>query len=150
MLVPWRIICNFHFEVSSNSSRPTIPGSCHSSVRSCLHCRQWRRECVTGFPRVLDGAGGWAWPLHPGRLTWTIIMEVWKIIFLSKWVICRFHVNLLGCMNHHNEVRRSGEPGVDGLEDDFPFPGLYSQVPAVNLLGCIITMKCGREMDLKV
>ena len=36
--------------------------------------------------------------LHPGRLTWTIIMEVWKIIFLSKWVICRFHVNLPGCM----------------------------------------------------
>ena len=35
--------------------------------------------------------------LHPGRLTWTIIMEVWKIIFLSKWVICRFHVNLPGC-----------------------------------------------------
>ena len=35
--------------------------------------------------------------IHPGRLTWTIIMEVWKIIFLSKWVICRFHVNLPGC-----------------------------------------------------
>ena len=30
--------------------------------------------------------------LHPLRLTWNIIMEVWKIIFLSKWVI-----NLLGC-----------------------------------------------------
>ena len=24
-------------------------------------------------------------------------MEVWKIIFLSKWVICRFHVNLPEC-----------------------------------------------------
>ena len=24
-------------------------------------------------------------------------MEVWKIIFLSKWVIRRFHVNLPGC-----------------------------------------------------
>ena len=24
-------------------------------------------------------------------------MEGWKIIFLSKWVICRFHVNLPGC-----------------------------------------------------
>ena len=24
-------------------------------------------------------------------------MEVWKILFLSKWVICRFHVNLPGC-----------------------------------------------------
>ena len=24
-------------------------------------------------------------------------MEVWKIIFLSKWGILRFHVNLAGC-----------------------------------------------------
>ena len=36
--------------------------------------------------------------LHPGRLTWNIIMEVWKMIFLSKWVIFRFHVNLPGCI----------------------------------------------------
>ena len=28
--------------------------------------------------------------VHPGRLTWTIIIEVRKIIFPSKWVICRF------------------------------------------------------------
>ena len=35
--------------------------------------------------------------IHPWRLTWNIIMEVWKITFLSKWVICRFHVNLPGC-----------------------------------------------------
>ena len=37
----------------------------------------------------------------PGRLTWNImniIMEAWKIIFLSKWVICRFHGNLQGCI----------------------------------------------------
>ena len=52
--------------------------------------------------------------LHPGRLTWNIIMEVWKIIFLSKWLISRFHVNLPGCswwfymdstlpmVNHHH------------------------------------------------
>ena len=30
------------------------------------------------------------------------------------------------------------EPENDGLEDDFPFPGVYSQVPAVNLPGCIL------------
>ena len=34
--------------------------------------------------------------LHPGRLTWNMIMEVWKITLLSKWVIGRFHVNLPG------------------------------------------------------
>ena len=28
------------------------------------------------------------------------------------------------------------EPENDGLEDDFPLPGVYSQVPAVNLPGC--------------
>ena len=27
-------------------------------------------------------------------------MKVWKIIFLSKWVIWRFHVNLPGCIHH--------------------------------------------------
>ncbi len=52
--------------------------------------------------------------LHPGRLTWNIIMEVWKSIFLSKWVICRFHVNLPGCIdsNHytssHNRSIKNG------------------------------------------
>ena len=35
--------------------------------------------------------------VHPWRLTWNIIMEVCKIIFLSKLVIWRFHVNLPGC-----------------------------------------------------
>ena len=35
--------------------------------------------------------------VHPGRLTWNIIIGVWKIIFLSKWVFCMFHVNLPGC-----------------------------------------------------
>ena len=40
--------------------------------------------------------------IHPGRLTWNTIMEVWKIMFLSKWVICRFHVNLPGCTSQRN------------------------------------------------
>ena len=35
--------------------------------------------------------------LRPSRLTWNKIIGVWKIIFLSKWVICMFHVNLPGC-----------------------------------------------------
>ena len=39
--------------------------------------------------------------IHPWRLTWNIIMEVWKISFLSKWVICMFHVNLPGCSWKH-------------------------------------------------
>ena len=31
-------------------------------------------------------------------------MEVWKIIFLSKRVICRFHVNLPGCIGFQQNV----------------------------------------------
>ena len=42
--------------------------------------------------------------IHPCRLTWNIIMEVWKMIFLSKWVIYRFHVNLPGGSVHHCHV----------------------------------------------
>ena len=43
----------------------------------------------------------------PWRLTWNIIMEVWKIIFLSRWVICRFHVNLPGCSRHCKGIMKS-------------------------------------------
>jgi len=42
------------------------------------------------------------------RLTWNIIMEVWKNIFLSKWVIHRFHVTLLGCISFRFHVRFLG------------------------------------------
>ena len=35
--------------------------------------------------------------IHPGRLTWNSKMEVWKMTFLFKWVIFRYHVNFPGC-----------------------------------------------------
>ena len=50
------------------------------------------------------------WHLPPWRLTWNIIMEVWKIISLSKWVICRFHVNLPGRM-----IFLDGKPNCNGF-----------------------------------
>ena len=50
---------------------------------------------VSEFSKKLCAHGVGFW-LHPWRLTWNIIMEVWKIIFLSKWMICRFHVNIPG------------------------------------------------------
>jgi len=53
-----------------------------------------------------------------GRLTWNIIMEVWKIIFLSKWVICRFHVNLPGCRKFPR-IRTPQESGKELLTLDF-------------------------------
>ena len=45
--------------------------------------------------------------LHPWRSTWNIIMDVWKIMFLSKWVICRFHVNLPGCKNYSKKIAQN-------------------------------------------
>ena len=51
--------------------------------------------------------------IHPWRLTWNIIMEVWKIIFLSKWVICRFHVNLPGCTLDHIQTPCWGSVFLD-------------------------------------
>ena len=47
---------------------------------------------------------GWGRFLHPGRLTWNIIMEVWKIIFLSKWVICRFQPLIFQGVNHMEKI----------------------------------------------
>ena len=68
--------------------------------------RPWKTSNYGGGRRV-----------HPWRLTWNIIMEVWKIIFLSKWVICRFHVNLPGCM------KVAEWPGVLGSVKFFGRPG---------------------------
>ena len=45
----------------------------------------------------------------------------------------------LGVYTVHRTPRKINiEPENDDLEDDFPFPVVYSQVPAVNLPGCTI------------
>ena len=61
--------------------------------------------------------------LHPCRLTWNIIMEVGKMIFLSKWVIYRFHVNLPGCIlngfrkpGNHRKTPESDWKGNPSIE----------------------------------
>ena len=48
-----------------------------------------KQLCVTE-PPVSFGLWDLHSNLHPWRFTCNIVMEVWKIIFLSKWVICRF------------------------------------------------------------
>ena len=84
------IILDIYLDVSENNGTPkssVLMGVFHS-----FHHPFW------GFSPYF-----WKHPyqnsrsVHPGRLTWNRIMEVWKIIFFSKWVICRFHVNLPGC-----------------------------------------------------
>ena len=73
-----------------------------TSVHMCLWSSMVQQATAVGrFPPKPMKVGSLClvYPrIHPGRLTWTIIMEVWKIMFLSKWVICRFHVNLPGCI----------------------------------------------------
>ena len=74
--------------------------------------RYWHHtdENALGFQASCEGLGsrtspertfsGGFWKtgkVHPGRLTLNRIIEVWKIIFLSKWEICMFHGNLPGC-----------------------------------------------------
>ena len=68
----------------------------------CLRLASWGQNTTTQIPEVQGLGLGMSLKesnVHPGRLTWNIIMEIWKIIFLSKWVICRFYVNLPGCSN---------------------------------------------------
>ena len=51
-----------------------------------------------GSTRIPD----WILPfLHPGRLTWNTIVEVWNMIFLCKWVNFGFHTYFAGCNKKH-------------------------------------------------
>ena len=66
--------------------------------RSChlqhLHPMWWHLNDEAKLTTFLCLPDMW---IHPGRLTWNLKRMIWKMIFLSKWVICRFHVNLPGC-----------------------------------------------------
>ena len=54
----------------------------------------WRLQGYKGgFHDISNGTSGTPWKINMEH----VLMEVWKIIFLSKWLICRFHVNLPGC-----------------------------------------------------
>ena len=46
-------------------------------------------------------------------------LEVWKIIFLSKWVLCRFHVNLPGCTMFRRCLPRSFFPLLSSISWQF-------------------------------
>ena len=56
----------------------------------------WRWVMMTGSVKV--GPKRWGGGFTTLKINILhIITEVWKIIFLSNGVICRFHVNLPGC-----------------------------------------------------
>ena len=71
--------------------------------------------------------------IHSGRLTWNLIMEVWKIIFLSKWVIGRCHVNLPGC---NNDIH---QPSQLYTCFNLTIPALPMNFAASRLFGIILT-----------
>ena len=120
-------------------------------LRLCSpHDMLWNCVCsnrATGRLRsskLLDGLQRWIFvqwkeketnDIHPWRLTWNIIMEVWKMIFLPKWVICRFHVNLPGCTLHETNSKRTWKWMV-GF-DEIPFGGMaYLEVRTVRSREC--------------
>ena len=90
----YRVPCFFqrktwHLHVLHRGFLPTMQ-RLHLVRAGCTGLEAETTLAMTFAPRIQGD--------HPGRLTWTIMMDVWKIIFLSKWVICRFHVNLPGCL----------------------------------------------------
>ena len=88
--------------------------------------------------------------LHPWRLTWTIIMELWNIIFLSEWVICRFHVDLPWCTlsTNNNSSSWSGSK-FSGIRSrcascvSVPFPSQNSLCKFLDFSRCQNTRNIG-------
>ena len=68
--------------------------------------------------------------VNPWRLTWNIIIEIWKIIFLSKFVICRWTMfifqgvgKLFSQINAGNMAASLPELVANQLEVRFYTPG---------------------------
>ena len=99
------------FMTTTLTSLPVAPCLPNLEERLCIWTSKGKISCfrslikvpalglsmVPEVLKVLLGEKKGGIHYHPGRLTLNIVMEVWKIIFLSTWVICRFHVNLPGC-----------------------------------------------------
>ena len=101
---------NFGAQVRSVTSWGPLVTRCRGcnttqTFRDCFICH-FRRipepEPISGTqgscPNA-DAANVWNvyLPIYPWKLPWNPKMEVWKMIFLFKQVIFRFHVNFPGC-----------------------------------------------------
>ena len=66
-------------------------------------------------------------------------MEVWKIIFLSKWLISRFHVNLPGCNQEipwvNGDPKGPRHPLVCVLRINLPYLHGWSMYMGLSLNG---------------
>ena len=69
------------------SLKPT-PIALTTWCQTNIHCHLLRRFGMTGHPKNISTKHSSPQEVHPGRLTSNIVMEVWKIIFLFRWVIC--------------------------------------------------------------
>ena len=78
--------------LASRSWAPIVPWWCRQ-LWTWLVWNRWGTSWISH---------GGRFQIHRWRWTWNIIMEVWKTTFLSKWGICRFHVNLPGCKELDN------------------------------------------------
>jgi len=59
-----------------------------------------KKSGVVSKKRGINFLGIWEnYQIHPARSTWNLKMMVWKMIFLFKQVIFRFHVHFQGCMS---------------------------------------------------
>ena len=88
-------MCLFQFQPNLPSRYPYNKPSHMKGWKTCLvWSLQQRNRCTSRGRGELGMIDEW---YTPQKLIWNIIMEVWKISILSKWIICRFHVNLPGC-----------------------------------------------------
>jgi len=55
-------------------------------------------------------------------------LQVWKIIFLSKWVICRFHVNLPKCTSSNLEVKENSNRPLVNITPGFKYEKISEKI----------------------
>ena len=93
--------------------------------RGCGGCgpHEIRQELMETLSRLGRPRPRWKFWLHPWKINgWNMSSwRVGKMIFLSKWVIYRFHVNFPGCMEilrgQYGKKDELGE-SILGHEDD--------------------------------
>ena len=54
-----------------------------------------------------------------------VFVELWNLFFQGKTAVTKYQK----AVKQSTPLKINIEPENDGLEDDFPFPGVYSQVP---------------------
>ena len=81
-----------NFQISSSSFKGPAANAAKPLRSFPWHlCFCWKKQHIPQKHKFGDD-------LHPWKLPWNPKMQVWKMIFLFKQVIFRFHVNFPGCI----------------------------------------------------